>query len=760
MFLPSMRYKESAYQQEVIPFLGLNRSDHFKSGELSACQNLSGDRFPYLSPRKGRKAQTYSSPTALFAWGGKQILVDGTSLLYDGQAVGTVQPGEKQFAVVNTKLCIWPDMAYLDLGSKEFGQLNVKVDAQGKSLFTNNAITLSGSFGNTTAEYLGYHQPGRPGGADYNLIKTYTSVSWSADGGWVLQGEEEVSVQYGAAGSPVPNGLKVGDLVMLRDTDIAGNYQLNTRTYSLRRQEDGTDKETYGSYANNHQEGYYAKILDTEFVIVSAFDGIVIFKQVVRFDVLSAAKANPSLSQTFAKGQSVTISGSVFPYRNKSKAVIQEIQGQTLTFSENLFAQDASGLPLPRKYVAITAWKRLGEGQAFRLWEQYTESGEPDPLTRYFFFNQVKELAPGSYVALIGEGYQSEIYVYDSQHPEKGLFQVEKTSYLESVVDLAQMVDYDGTEFGHISIQREMPNLDYICQSENRLWGVSNQDRTIYASALGDPKNFFAYQGLSTDSYAVAVGSDGDFSGIAAYGNGVLCWKEHMLHKVLGSFPAEYQVASHQYAGVRLGASKSIVNVNETLFYLGTDGVYAFTGGSPTLISRNFGQTTFSSGVAGTDGKRYFLSYQSPAGAWSLVVYDPERGIWLQEDTQHVVDFCPLKDQLLFLAGNTVYTMGQGEETVEWMAQFTPFYETVAGRKRYSRLFLRVELPKGSWIQAEMRCDGARWETCGTLVGALADTQILPLLPNRCDKFEIRLKGKGSCAVQSLLREFRVGGGA
>ena len=54
-----------------------------------------------------------------------------------------------------------------------------------------------------------------------------------------------------------------------------------------------------------------------------------------------------------------------------------------------------------------------------------------------------------------------------------------------------------------------MPDLDFICESENRLWGCSNETRTIYASALGDPTNFFSYQGLSTDSYAVAVGSEG-----------------------------------------------------------------------------------------------------------------------------------------------------------------------------------------------------------------------------------------------------------
>ena len=63
-------------------------------------------------------------------------------------------------------------------------------------------------------------------------------------------------------------------------------------------------------------------------------------------------------------------------------------------------------------------------------------------------------------------------------------------------------------ETGELCIERKIPELDYICESENRLWGVSNAKQTIYASAMGDPTNFFTYEGLATDSYALAVGSE------------------------------------------------------------------------------------------------------------------------------------------------------------------------------------------------------------------------------------------------------------
>lgn len=653
MLLPKMKYQESAYQQEVIPFLGINYSDNFRSGELSMCKNLSIDRYPYLSVRKPRKGELRTSPTAIFSWDGKLILVDGTSLIYDGEPVGTVTAGEKQFAVVNTKLCIWPDAAYLDLVSKEFGQLGAVVKATtGTKEFTENTITMTGEYANSSEEVRSSYQTRMY--AECRLTRRYSSVFWSQSGGWVLEGEEEVKIT--PLGSGVPNlpQLKAGDLVMLENSDISGNYSLNLRSYD-HDLEEGTEK--YGTYNENHKKGYYAQITDSSYTTYS-FDQVTIFTVTLKYTVLNGANTGLDMTSVFFPGDRVRVEGCT------------------------------------------------------------TQTGNNTPAGTYLTIDAVEE---------------------------------KKLTFAGTPFSAA-------SETAQFTVSRDLPELDYVCESENRLWGVSNADKTIYCSALGDPRNFYVFDGLSTDSYAVAVGSEGDFSGICRYGNAVLCWKEHCLHKILGSYPAEFQMATYQYTGVRIGAYKSIVNINEVLFYLGPDGVYAFSGGSPTLISRNFGQTVFSSGVGGTDKSRYWLSYKSLLGTWSLVVYDPETGLWIREDDSHVLDFCRIGDSLLFLSGNTVYTMGTGEEAVEWEARFTPFYETVTGRKRYSRLFLRVELPNGSWLKAEMRCDGGRWESCGKLVGSVNDTQVLPLIPNRCDRFEIRLTGKGACAVLSMLREFRVGG--
>lgn len=750
--LPKARYEVPAARRELVQFLGLNWSDRRREGEFSACENLSDRRYPYLCPRKPRGKVEYTNPQALFAWNGKQVLVDGTTLLYDGEAVGTVTAGEKQFAVVNTKLVIWPDKVYLDLDSLEFGKLDLAVEAVGEVTYTGDSISLAGSFGSGTAEYQGHHQSGGEGGATRHVIMRYTSVKWTEDGGWVLTGGKEVNVQTGGAGAPLSSNLTVGDIVMLKATSISGNYQLNTRTYELDYNGDEASIEEYGAYAENHKQGYYAKITGTSFENVAGFDSVHVFKQVVSFEVFNAGNNNGLMTDLFAAGETVTISGSDFPFINKEKVMVKEVGETTLTFAEGSFL-------VPDAYAKITADTEAGaDGFAMYAGYYYNSSFDTDD-SYYLAFTNPGRLLAGQVVLRFGSGTNGKLYLYEDPTKEPVLLE---TTLLEGYNQLGSRVSlsyktYDGIETGTVTVKRDIPDLDFICESENRLWGVCSEDRTIYASALGAPKVFFDYSGLSTDSYAVAVGSEGDFTGICKYGSAVLCWKERTLHKILGSYPAEYQMVSYQYAGVREGCHKSLVNLNEVLFYLGCGGVYAYSGGAPALISAEFGSRILSDGVAGTDGRRYWLSAKEQDGGWHLLAYDTQNHFWLREDNTQAMDFCRIGDEVRYLAGNTVYTMGAGAEAVEWSATLAPFWETVQGRKRLSRLFARVEVPKGSWLKAEVRCDGGKWTQAGTVVGESNDTEVLVIAPNRCDKFEIRLSGKGESAVLSLLREFKVG---
>lgn len=317
-----------------------------------------------------------------------------------------------------------------------------------------------------------------------------------------------------------------------------------------------------------------------------------------------------------------------------------------------------------------------------------------------------------------------------------------------------------GSEAGTVMLERKVPDLTCICECDNRIWGA--EGTTIWASALGDPKNFYVYDGLATDSYAVAVGTDGEFTGCVAYSSTVLFFKENCVHKVLGSYPAQYEIYTYTVPGIQEGSEKSLCTINETLFYKGRGGVYAYTGGTPELISENFGTRRFYDAVGGTDGERYYISMRDEAGVWELYVFDTLRAIWLREDNTHAADFAYLDGVLYYLDADNGRAMMCGQDYAEegaisWSATLCQFDETVHGRKGYSRLHLRADLEAGAWLKAEISTDGGPFRQVYSGHDERAKTVQIPILPVRCDNFRVRLSGKGTCVIKSFVREFSVG---
>lgn len=315
-----------------------------------------------------------------------------------------------------------------------------------------------------------------------------------------------------------------------------------------------------------------------------------------------------------------------------------------------------------------------------------------------------------------------------------------------------------GVEAGAVTIRRKVPNLTVVCESSNRLWGA--EGNTIYASALGDPTNFFTYDGLDTDSYAVAVASEGAFTGCIGYGSAVLFFKEDRLYKILGSYPSQYTMYEYNVPGVKRDSENSLVNVNEVIYYHGREGVYRYSGGAPELISENFGLRRFQNASAGAEGDRYYISMQDVTSKeWGLWVYDILRGIWLQEDESQGMDFAYHDGKLYFVTGTELVCVNPDESTedFEWSATLCKVDETYHNRKSYSKLLLRMDIAAGSWLQVEVSVDDKPFELVYTDHDSVERMREIPILPKRCDNFRVRLKGGGPVVIRSMVREFSLG---
>ena len=313
-------------------------------------------------------------------------------------------------------------------------------------------------------------------------------------------------------------------------------------------------------------------------------------------------------------------------------------------------------------------------------------------------------------------------------------------------------------ENGIVTIKRSVPDLDFICESNYRLWGTHGN--TIYSSKFSDPFNFKVFDGLSNDSYAIDVGSEGKFTGCIPYSSHICFFKENTLHKLYGTKPSNFQITTSNVYGVQSGSERSMQVVNEQLLYKGVGGVYAYTGGVPELISGNFGNKMYSEAVACCDGEKYYISMKR-GDTWDMFAYDVMKNIWLREDDTQAVDMTFYDGKVYFLdaEGGLYYIDKTADRSdIEWGATFCTMHETVNERKGYSKFHLRMDMDAGAWIAVDIKTDNdLQWKQVYTTHNEKAKTVSIPIMPTRCDSIDIRLRGKGKCTIKAFIREFTVG---
>ena len=323
------------------------------------------------------------------------------------------------------------------------------------------------------------------------------------------------------------------------------------------------------------------------------------------------------------------------------------------------------------------------------------------------------------------------------------------------------------TETGNLSIERAVPDLNFLCENENRLWGCT--ETTIYACKLGDIFNWNVYDGLDTDAYAVDSGSAGAFTGCISYRGYPTFFKEDHIFKVYGSVPSNFEVLGSATLGLTEGGGGSLAIAGETLFYLSRNGVMAYTGGIPQPMGTVFGLDRFKKAIGGTDGLKYYVSMQKTDNSWGLYVYDTQTGLWHMEDETQAIGFARSKGNLYMLNSNgELWIVGnasevpagtEAEESIPWMAEFCDFTDESPNRKGLSKLQIRLELDPGAtvnvWLQFDS--DGQWHKVRQTLGEGKKRSCYLPIVPRRADHYRLRLTGAGGCRIFLLTREFYVG---
>ena len=451
-----------------------------------------------------------------------------------------------------------------------------------------------------------------------------------------------------------------------------------------------------------------------------------------------------------------------------------------------------------------------------QLWMD--QSGEYDVLRQYSSNNMDWVEVPSVYVKIALTGIGSGIREYDAVNIS-GLELKDINNPTEDEIRLAKAIDaLNGSNIVYgaganyviiaglipqsaaagdlkaqtIHIDRSVPDLDYVCESNNRLWGCKygmengQAVNEIRASKLGDFRNWQCFMGLSTDSYTASIGTDGPFTGAIAQRGYPVFFKENAIHRVSGNTPSSFSIQTTNARGVQYGSWRSLAIVSENIYYKSRDGVMLYDGNMPVSVSENLGGVLYSDARAGALKNMYYISMKDANNAWHLFTFDTEKGTWQREDATQALGFGTVEDELYWIdeeknaivtANGTLLSADADEAHVEdeisWMAEFgisgveyrpTNYGKArgdIAGNHYMSRFDIRMYLEDGKQAYLEIMYDSdGVWTDQGTIRGHSMKSFVLPVIPRRCDHLRFRIRGSGEMRIYSIARILEVGSDA
>lgn len=767
MELPQMKYRGNSSQIQTVQFKGLNRRPEPADGEYSGCQNLTTRAFPRLAPRKARAAaEKPGNPTAIFGWDKLVVVADG-KLYLENEEICKVSDAPKQFAVVNSKLIVWPDKLQIDLTNNEILEMSSEFYEDPSPLFTANSIQIS-SLPMVEREYGMQGYKAEVGGTapwinsfGYDAEKLF----WDEETGWTSDGTTPLTPNLV---SPI-HGESAGAIFIPKITVKSdGSY-----TYAVPAEDWNYNKPSAPlSRAEENQMGIFGILQkQPEYGYGISVKAIASFYQ-----------AGPAGVKRIAlqPGDRVEISGSPIQANNQKAIRIAGILKGTAPDYTDILKFENDPFLTPTEYVTLT--------EGYPAEKLVTDVVDHDSSSHRYFCTVTlpRAVLAGEQLLMFEKSFtwngasfevaedSREFYLYDRAN--KTLVALASGSIADDNFDAFDLsFKAYSRETAALQVILPIPELDYICEKDNRLWGVSNKadnevydpqtgeyrhytSRVLYASALGLPHRFFDFDGTAADSYQVAVASEGDFTGIIGYSDSVVAMKEDKVYRVFGDDPAAYQLYEYTIPGCAKGSHASLQIIGEILYYAGRNGIYAYDGSAPHLMSYPLGDATYENAVAGTDGVRYYLSVKE-GETWNLFVYDTVHGIWTREDETQAVGFALVDGTLYLAAGNKIYKLEQedGSETVQWSARFEALKEGTLQRKRWKWLRLRICLEDGAWMKVYYTPDNGEKTLAEQLSGAGTYTVSLPLTPMRCDRLTIDLEAQGRGQVQAMERAFYLG---
>lgn len=338
-------------------------------------------------------------------------------------------------------------------------------------------------------------------------------------------------------------------------------------------------------------------------------------------------------------------------------------------------------------------------------------------------------------------------------------------------------------------ISREIPPLEGMCVCHERLFGYVGN--TVYACRQGDVRNWYPKTDSDEEGYEKNTAHHKPFTACTVYRGKPVFFSEEGISTVYGDRPCAFSVADQPIWGVMAGAHRSLMTVGGRLYYVSRHGVTVYDGDEAEILSDMLGERMLS-GVAGSDGRRYYLSATVERDGEPRrmnFVYSLKTDLWHCEDGLAFADFV-CRHGILYglqlnradgtarlwrMSGEPQATDGDerselDESGVLGLGRFgyaalgvkepcsVMELAELAGdnpeRGYLKRLMLRLAVGESSSVRVYLSCDGEPYRLMTEVTATGPKWVAIPISPNRAVSYRVRLEATNQFKLYGIGRMY------
>lgn len=298
-------------------------------------------------------------------------------------------------------------------------------------------------------------------------------------------------------------------------------------------------------------------------------------------------------------------------------------------------------------------------------------------------------------------------------------------------------------------IRKAMPIMNSVCIHNNRLWGVNPNGEYIYSSKMGDFREFNCFDGLSSDSYYVSIGSSGTFVGIYSYKNYILAFKRDCIYVISGTLPTNFTI-SRVVEGFGCIDIKSCSICGGKLYFLSENGFYRFDGVTFELISQKLNCKYLMATGFGTTHKYYAYATKED-NKKELLVFDEIYNVWHTLSTPEPIHGFFASLGKVYGAGSSGIYLFDGDNSSSWLMETINFFEDDCSNSYINEIWIRAKIARDRKIDITTNIDGHILYMHDKIIGTgRTKTYRVPVRWRNAENYKIKLQGDGESIIYSI----------